>query len=295
MPAANSPLRAVDAAVGLVLIIAAVALFLHISSTDADFSRYNSQWNGTSEVFDALDGHDTIMVRDLAALRGRHNATLLMIAPVRAPTAEEGAAYRDFVAAGNTLVLADDFGAGNEVLKAVGASTTLDPGKLSSLTRGFEIATAPIGYPLKGQRLVGDLSKIVFNHPVAVSGGDPLINTTSLSWIDTDGDGRIDRAEPLGRFAVATEEGVGAGHVLVIGDASLFINAMQGLPDCDNGLLIERLVASATLTDQRLSQTATAAGPISTFLWVRETPALVVVVTALSLGMIAWSFNRRRR
>ena len=189
MPAARPLYRAIDVAVGLVLVIAAVALFLHLSSTDTEFSRYNVQWNGTSEVFGALEGHDTVMVRDPAVLRGRQDETLLMIAPIRAPTAEEGAGYRAFVAAGNTLVLADDFGAGNEVLKAIGASARFEPGNLSSLTRQFETSTAPIGYPLKGQPLVGALSKVVFNRPVAVSGGDPLINTTYFSWIDTDGNG----------------------------------------------------------------------------------------------------------
>lgn len=291
----NPPYRAIDAAVGLILVVAAVALFLHLSTTDIEFSRYNPQWNGTSVVFDTLGNSGSVMVRDPADLRGRHNATLLVIAPARAPTVEEGSAYRDFVAAGNTLMLVDDFGSGNDLLRAVGATTRLDRGNLSSLEREFENSNAPLGYPVKGRPLVAGLSKIVFNRPVAVSGGNPLINTTYLSWIDTDGDGRVERTESLGRFTLATEEAVGAGQVVVIGDASLFINAMQGLSDCDNGLLVERLVASATLTDQRLSQTATTAGPISIFLWVRETPALVVVVTALSLGMIAWSFNRRRR
>jgi hypothetical protein len=292
----NSPSSwAIAAAVGFILVIAAVALFLHLSTTDIEFSRYNPEWNGTSQVFEALENSGTVMVRDTAALMGRHNATLLVIAPARAPTAEEGSAYRSFVAAGNTLILADDFGSGNELLQAIGASTRLDRGNLSSLEREFENSEAPLGFPVKGQPLVADLSKVVFNRPVAVFGGNPLINTTYLSWIDTDGDGRVDRTEPLGRFTVATGETVGAGKVVVIGDASLFINAMQGLSGCDNGLLVGRLVADATLTDQRLSQTATAAGPISTFLWVRETPALVVVVTALSLGLIAWSFGRRRR
>jgi len=291
----NSSSWAIAAAVGFILVIAAVALFLHLSTTDIEFSRYNPEWNGTSQVFEALENSGTVMVRDPDALRDRHNATLLVIAPARAPTAAEGSAYRTFVAAGNTLILADDFGSGNELLQAIGASTRLDRGNLSSLEREFENSEAPLGFPVKGQPFVADLSKVVFNRPVAVFGGTPLINTTYLSWIDTDGDGRVDRVEPLGRFTVATEETVGAGKVVVIGDASLFINAMQGLSGCDNGLLVEHLVADATLTDQRLSQTASAAGPISTFLWVRETPALVVVVTALSLGLIAWSFGRRRR
>jgi hypothetical protein len=291
----SAPYRAVDAAVGLVLVIAAVALFLHISSTDTEFSRYNLQWNGTSNVFDALEGRGAVMVRDPAALVGRQNATLLVIAPERAPTVEEGSAYRDFVGAGNTLVLVDDYGSGNELLKAIGASARLERGNLSSLAREFEVSQAPLGYPVKGRALGAGLSKVVFNHPVAVSGGESLINTTYLSWIDEDGDGRINRSEPLGQFTLATEEAVGAGRVVVIGDASLFINAMQGLPDCDNELLVERLIADTTCVDQRLSRTASATGPISTFLWVRGTPSLVVLVTALSLGVMAWSLNRRRR
>ena len=218
-----------------------------------------------------------------------------MIAPARAPTVEESVAYREFVAAGNTLVLADDFGSGNALLRVVGASVRLDSGNLSSFSREFEISNAPLGYPVAERPLVSGISKVVFNHPVAVSGGEPLINTTILSWVDKNGDGRADSAEPLNRFTVMTEEAVGSGRVVLIGDASLFINEMQGLPDCDNGLIVKRLVRGATFVDQRLSETAVEAGPISTFLWMRNIPSLVVVVTALSLGVIAWSLNRRKK
>lgn len=287
--------RSVDATVAIILVIAAVALFFHLSSTDVEFSRYNLQWNGTSVFFDSLDSRGTTAVGDLALLQGRRNATLLVIAPGREPTAEEGRAFRDFVTAGNTLVIADDFGSGNELLKAIGASARLNRGDLSSLGREFEISSAPIGLPVEGRPLVAGLSKIVFNHPVSVSGGSPVINSTYLSWIDEDRNRRPTVSEPMGRFTLATAESVGDGRVVVIGDASLFINAMQRLPECDNGLLLERLTAGETLVDQRLSQTSAAVGPISTFLWVKETPSLVVVVTALSLGVLAWSFNRRRR
>lgn len=290
----DSPQRGVDAAVGLILLIAALALFLHLSSTSVEMSRYNPQWNGTSVVFDALEGRGSVMVRDPAELKGRENATLLVIAPARAPTAQERAAYRGYVADGNTLVLADDFGSGNDLLEAIGASVQLDQGNLSSFSREFERSEAPLGFSLNGRPLVAGISKVVFNHPVAVSGGDPLINTTYFSWIDIDGDGRADRSEQLNQYSVATEEAVGAGRVVVIGDASLFINAMQGLSDSDNGLLVDRLIADATLVDQVLSRTATAEGPISIFLWARGTPSLVVVVTALSLGALALWLNRRR-
>ena len=56
----GSSQRAVDAAVGLILLIAAIALFLHLSSTDDELSRYNPQWNGTSAVFEALEGRGSV-------------------------------------------------------------------------------------------------------------------------------------------------------------------------------------------------------------------------------------------
>lgn len=284
----------VNVIVALILILAAIVLFFHISSTDAEFSRYNIQWNGTSIVFDEFLVRGTVMLGDTTGMKGRQNETLLVIAPGRSPNGEEGAAFRGFVASGNTLVLVDDFGPGNDLLEAVGSSIRLDRGNLSSHSREYEVSHAPIGIPLEGRWLVAGLSKVVFNHPVAVSGGYPLINTTHLSWIDDDGDGKVNRLEPMGQFTIASIEDVGAGRVVVIGDPSLFINAMQGLPESDNGLLIERLVADTDLVDQVLSRTAVAAGPISMFLLVKETPSLVVLVTALSLGVVAWSFNRRR-
>jgi len=135
----------------------------------------------------------------------------------------------------------------------------------------------------------------VFNHPVAISGGTPLMNTTYLSWIDKDGNGLINRSERLTRYTLVAGESVGDGTLVVIGDASLFINAMQGLPDCDNSRFLERLMEEDTLVDQVTSRTANAEGPITTFLMVRKTPSLVVVVTAVILTVLAWSCNRRKR
>ena len=55
--------------------------------------------------------------------------------------------------------------------------------------------------------------------------------------------------ESLGRFALAASEDVGAGRVVAVGDASLFINAMQGLRTGDNALLLARLVPDGALVD----------------------------------------------
>lgn len=291
----NLPNQAVNWVVGFVLLIVVVALFLHLSATDVEFSRYNPQWNGTSTVFETLEDRGAVMVGDPAALAGRTNTTLLVIAPARAPTAGERAAYRDFVAAGNTLLLADDFGKGNALLEAVGATIRLDQRNLSSLDREYEVPAAPLGFPVVGAPFGGNLTKVVFNHPVAVTGGTPFLETSPLSWIDENRNGRADSTEPLGRFTLAAIEPVGGGRVVVVGDASLFINAMQHLRGGENKLVIRELTSGTVLVDQHLSRTAAASGPISTILWVRNIPTSIILVTVLALGMLGWLFCRRKR
>ena len=133
------------------LLVGTVALFVHLSATDAEFSRYNPSWNGTSAFFSALDERGAVGVDDPAALGGRANATLLVVAPGRAPTADEAAAYRAFVRSGGTLVLADDFGAGNALLAAVGSGMRLDQRNLSSLERAFELPGGAARVPGRGR------------------------------------------------------------------------------------------------------------------------------------------------
>ncbi len=282
-------------AVGLVVLIGVVALTVHLSSSDDEFSRYNPSWNGTSAYFSALDGRGAVVVDDPAALAKYSNTTLFVVAPGRAPTADEAAAYRAFVRSGGTLVLADDFGAGNALLATVGSGMRLDQRNLSSMERAFELPAAPFGFPVEGETLGANLTSIVFDHPVAVTGGTPFLTSSRLSWMDDDANGRPDLNESLGRFALAAREEIGAGTVVAVGDASLFINAMQDLRIGDNGLLLARLVPDGVLVDRRLSRAAVATGTVGTVLWLQERPVLIVAVTAFALAALAWRAGRDRR
>lgn len=281
-------------AAGLVLLIATIALVVQLSTSNDEFSRYNPSWNGTSAYFATLDARGAPTVADPALLAGHPGATLLVVAPGRPPDPAEGAAYRDFVAGGGTLVLADDFGAGNALLEAVGSGMRLDQGNLSSVERAFEVPGAPLGFPVEGESLAAGLGAVVFDHPAGVVGGTPFLVTSPLSWMDADGNGRADPDEPLGEAALAASEQVGAGRVIVVGDSSLFVNAMQGLREGDNAALLGRLVPDGVLVDARLARTASAGGPVGAVLWLRGVPLLIAAATAGALVALAWWLGRRR-
>ncbi|MDP3563098.1 MAG: DUF4350 domain-containing protein, partial [Methanoregula sp.] len=123
---------------GIVLLGAALILTAHLTSNTMEFSEYNQNWNGTSEFFSQLDRHHTARILESSQLAPhRDNALLLILSPSRSPTGEEITAYQAFLDRGNTIVIADDFGTGSEILQRIGSRITIQKGNLSSIDRQY--------------------------------------------------------------------------------------------------------------------------------------------------------------
>jgi hypothetical protein len=279
---------------GLVLLASALLLTAHLTSNNLEFSQYNTGWNGTSAFFSALDRHRVTDITDPAGLApSTNNTTLLIIAPVRQPTGEETAAYRSFVERGNTIVLADDFGTGNAILRGIGSRIVILPGNLSSIDRAYNDPYSVVAYPVTNASPVRSVSAVVLNRPAPLDGGVPLLTSSIMSWIDTNGNRRIDRDETMGRFAVMAREKAGTGEIIVLSDPSIFINAMQDPgANWDNRQLVRNLAGNGgpLLIDQMNSRTTGTEG-MSTILHVMKTTLsteIVVIGGVLLIAAVAW-------
>jgi len=278
----------------VLLIAASLVLILHLSSTGEEFSRYNVGWNGTSDFFSRVDRHTTRDIADPVELAGYHNATLLMIAPDREITAEEGAAYRDFVARGNTLLLADDFGSGNSLLRAMGSSIVIRPGNLSSVDRAYADAGMVVAYPAGNTGYLPAGSALVLDRAASLTGGEPLLATTIFSWVDETPDGKLTEGEVLGRYTVMAQEKIGTGTLMVLADPSIFVNGMNGVSPA-NRLFREKIEKSPAplLVDTSASRAARADG-IGEFIHsVRSNDEYRFVIAALLMAGILFAWHRR--
>jgi hypothetical protein len=243
--------------VGLVLTASLLLASVHLSANTLDESRYNLGWNGTSRFFAGLDRNRVTDVTDLSALESYSGSLLFVIAPARPYTEPEIAAYRRYLEGGNTIFLADDSGTGNGLLRGVGSRIVIASGPLLSFDREYNDPALVVVSPVRNATVPGGPEHMVLNEPVSVEGGEPLMASSFMSWIDRNGDGRIDSAEPLGRHAVLARERLGKGELLVLSDPSIFINAMYG-DMAGNRKFISFLAAntSPVLIDQVNSRTA---------------------------------------
>lgn len=280
-------MRAVFVVAGAVLLLAVLVASIHLSSNSLEFSRYNRAWNGTSSFFAGLDPHQVTEVRSPGQLAGyRNGAALLIIAPDRAPSRQETAAYLGFLSRGNTLVLVDDFGAGNRILEAVGSGIALLPGNLSSIDREYADPYSVVAYPAGRSRLLADGRPLLLNRPAAIEGGKALALTSIFSWIDENGDRKANSGEPFGQFAVLAEEENGGGTVLVLSDPSILVNAMDTPGTAWGNRMLIAEIANSTgpvLIDQMNTRTDDAEGLSAVLHVIRTTLSYELILLALLL------------
>jgi len=283
---------------GVVLLLAVLVVVGHLSTNSLEFSRYNSGWNGTSQFFSDLDRHRLVEIADPARLDAYpENSTLFIIAPERPPTETERAAFKAFIERGNTIVLADDFGTGNAILRGIGSRISIRQGNVSSIDREYADSYSAVAYPYANVSLTHDIRKILLNRAAPLEGGTTLVRTSIMSWIDANGDRRINNDERLGAFTVIAAEEIGSGRLIVISDPSIFINSMYAPdPRWDNRVFISKLVDGngAILVDQANSRTREAQGFNEILHVIRTTLVLEVVLLSALMLAIAWAWRTKK-
>jgi hypothetical protein len=277
---------------GAVLAGAVILVALQFSTTNLEYSRYNPGWNGTSAFFGLVEAHHGTELHSATQLEGREGSMLLIIAPRGDLTPDERTLYRRFLSEGNTLLLADDRGDGNGILTSLGSSLRVSPGNVSSADRAYDDPSSVNAFPTGEDPLVKGIPVVCLNRPAAVQGGSAMLETSILTWIDRNGNGRLDGGEALSRSAMMASETLGNGTIYVLADPSIFINGMLDPAVCEgNGVLVERILTRAPgglIVDQEHGMTGSEDGAIGLINLMKSTALIRVMALLLTaLGVMA--------
>lgn len=221
-------------AVLLVLTVAVIAVLMQTANTSAAaFSVSNDRWNGTSEVRSVAteDGIETTIVVDTSAYESvpANETMALVLAPDSAYRPAEILRVSQFVRQGGTLVVADDRPRHtNPLLDGVGASARLGNRSLFDVRSNYLTPAMPVATGVADRPPVKGVESLTLNHATVVESNRAtvLINTSENAYVDTDGNRQFSGNETLESRPVVTIERVGEGRVVVVSDASVFINSM---------------------------------------------------------------------
>lgn len=272
------------------LILALLVADVHFSGNDAEFSRYNYNWNGTSHFYDDA-GLGSEIITDYSALYGRKNSTLLMIEPDGKFASSEITALMRFLRDGNKIFISDEPGNSNTLLGILGTGLSVNPANLSSADSEYNNNRFIICYPDKPDRITDGIESAALNTPSVAEGGVSLMRSSFLSWIDTNGNKRADASEPLGKRSVLVK--AEAGEVYLLSDSSIFINRMYANKRLrDNERLIQNIMGLSDnlLVEYRHSAAASADGLSGILSGLKNTDiikiSVIIIVTLLTISAL---------
>lgn len=287
-----SPRTLVVALVGALVL---TVVFVGSTSTAA-FGVYNPSWDGASGVQSVVGetSAESRVVMDTNAYAGvEANATVaFVVSPTEAYDDAAISRLRDFVRAGGTLIVAEDFGAeGNEILHGVGAQTRFD-GRLVRDPRNHGPTTAMPTVEVTNSSRLSGTDAVMLNHGTVLEpeNATVLAETSEFAYIDRDGDGEMDGNESFRTYPVAAGESVGEGRVVAVSDASVFINAMRDRSS--NEAFIRALVDGQETVLLDYSHASTAPPLQVALVWLRSTP---LAQSGMGLGSLAVVFLWHRR
>jgi hypothetical protein len=269
-------------------------VFFHLSTSGLEYSRYNTNWNGTSRIFDMAEEHgatEILLPQDLSAYS---DALLLVIEPNGTISADEGIYYRAFLIRGNTIFIAGKGEGTNQLLENLGSTVRIQEGTLLSLDSAYTTPASVVAYRAHDDPLLPNISSLVLNNPSALTGGSVLFQSSVLSWIDRNGDQKVNADETMQSYPVLVREQIGTGTLYVLSDPGIFLNAMGTLDRGDNAASIEALFSNRTvLLEQVHSRTTAAETTIRILQYIRNT-TIIKIALVLSVLIPVVYFLRKK-
>ena len=132
------------------------------------------------------------------------------------------------------MVLADDYGYGNQVLSYLGIEARFSGEALLDPLFSYKNEQLPRIFNLSPDSVTDDVDSLVFNHATCltdVEAGDVLALSSSFSFLDLNDNQKCDEDEPTGAMPVISSHAQASGRVILVSDPSIFINSMGTLED----------------------------------------------------------------
>ena len=216
----------------LIGIAFSIVLIIYIPPV-IDFSVENPFWNGYSAVSTKLNA--TVLNHPLTILP-RDSDSILIVIPYQKYSDGELKFIRKYVEDGGNLILLDDYGYGNQILKLFGYPVIiLNKGMLIDPLFNYRNGKLPRIFRFINSTLFDDVEEIIFNHgsilKVNSRDVDIYAYSSSFSYYDEDLDGSWDSNEPQGPFPVIAGFKYGSGYIYVVTDPSILLNSMIELGD----------------------------------------------------------------
>ncbi len=273
--------------IALVIILTMVIWFF---PSNEDFRTENPFWNGTKDMSSITPA---LPLASLSELPSSPRGSTLILIPYLGFTPTELEELNSFVTQGGTLVLADDYGFGNQVLEYLGLKARFSGQVLFDPLFNYKNKWFPRISRLTPNPITDNIESLVLNHAtclIDVEASDTLALSSSFSFLDLNGNGAWDNSEPTGPLPVISRHNLAGGQIILVSDPSIFINSMETIESNYNFIqniagTSRLLIDQSHLLPSNLHQSKNLLASIRTYL-ITSVGTLALVILALTITLM---------
>ena len=289
----------------VITLASAVSLILILSTAyywpvQDEYHPLNEEWNGCSKLVNAAP-NSTLVVSYSEALPER--TLLAIIGPSLDFSQKEASYIRAFLESGGTVLLADDIGTGNSLLKALAVPARFSGKSIEDLLYYSKRPDFPLITDFSASAVTDNVTAVLMSRPsyVQVKNSSVLTvvaSSSTFSFVDENGDRQPGANETLQSYPVMASVRIERGLLVLVSDPSVFVNEMVDL--YDNMRLFQNILrigggsiafdvahlARASLTDLRTELRSGIDSIRSSLLlssWGVYTQSLIVAAVVLAL------------
>ena len=289
-----------------VIAIMVMPITVPVPQTGGDFSTFNTDWNGTSTFSNNIRKNYSVepRINNLNTLPQPGNSALLVIGPQQNYAEQELSTIDQYVRDGGILLLANDFGTGNQITQQILNTEVFTEHKVMDLSFEKKPDFASVKN-LRPHPLTANVSNLILNHASTIqqrTGGEVIATTTTNSWLDTNNNNMMDNSEPKGPFTILATKQVEEGEIILLSDPSLLINGMQNkgnnqqfrnnLLNYLNNLKKENKETTTFILDEAHKEKPTLTNTINITREREMTPNKALITTLLMFAVIIGGENK---
>ncbi|MDD5190268.1 MAG: hypothetical protein PHE50_04415 [Dehalococcoidales bacterium] len=210
--------------VGIVLAISVIAVWF-VPSLES-YMIGNTTWNGISKTMKVLNGN---IIYSLDEIPPKSEDSILLTIPSLAFAQHEQEQLKQFVLQGGTLLIADDYGSGNDILSYLGLPARFNGNEFLDPLFCMRNPSLPKIVNFSRILVAQGITVSVFNHATVIDNvADEFVLAWSspTSYLDVNGNNKQDINEPSGMYPVAARMPFGNGTIIMVSDPSILINSM---------------------------------------------------------------------
>lgn len=222
---------------------------VYVTPATDDYNPENPFWNGLKTLKNITNATYITSITQLKQIITPQQITVLILGPEKPFTTQEAQTIKEILEKGATILVADDFGQANTLLKQLEIPCKFTQHLLVDPIFYYKNQKLPKIFHIEKTTWTKNIEELTLNYATTLNITSPeikiLATSSKYSYLDININNQWDPEEPKGNQPILAQTNIKEGTLLLLSDPSIFINSM--INKSNNTQLLKNIIEGKTV------------------------------------------------